>query len=95
MKKEEIEVIKRRCEAATPGKWEIDDHRYDAKTGGKWERAGCFIEAIALEGYASGEWYLSEADAEFIAAARQDVPALVAEVEKLRGALIQSRERYR
>lgn len=75
MTNEQLNEIKVRAGAATNGPWRV-------------ERSNCgslhpkFIttDSIILDGFRP--W--SDADAEFIAHSRQDVPALVAEVERLR-----------
>jgi hypothetical protein len=86
MKREELEAIKRRAEAATPGEWKQahpwgppDEHGYVSMPG---IFAGETSVVFGTKGYADISF--KEADAEFIAASRQDVPALVVEVEKLR-----------
>jgi hypothetical protein len=84
---EELAAIKERLAAATPGPW---DAVWEVCYG--WE-----VRAAAAErpGYESGSlaavWkrdrgdsdLLAQPDAEFIAHAREDVPALVAEIERL------------
>ena len=66
-----LDEIKKRCEAATPGPW---NKRYEKK-----------LYEIYLD--ADSEYNLGLVDkkdnADFIAHARQDVPALIAEVERL------------
>jgi hypothetical protein len=85
----DIEAIKARAEAATPGpwnavrqwspkpdRWNVNGYRYGPpahRTGLTWGEAGG--ERIAET---------SEANARFISHARSDVPALVAEVARLR-----------
>jgi hypothetical protein len=82
MKKEELKAIKRRCEAATWGAWEVtpcgdEPHvLYDIYNSSMPITSDCI-----------------QCDAEFIAHARTDVPQLVAEVERLR-ALISELEPY-
>ena len=72
----------------TPGPWDaIDDD-------GPW-RVRCMHYADEEPGICSDHgktWPLIEEDAQFIAAARSAVPALVAEVEGLRGKLASIRE---
>lgn len=69
-----LEGIKRRCEAATPGTWErrqglYHDHQVAARRVGK--------NPIIVVGSTF------DRDAEFIAHARQDIPTLVREYERL------------
>lgn len=79
MTKEELAEIKRRCEAATPGTWTsyIEGRDHSAGTSfimtGSGESRG---EDIELSG-ATG------ADQDFIAHTRQDIPRLLAEIERL------------
>ena len=77
MKQEELQVIKERVAKATEGPW----HR---------------MFKVGIEIHAENEWapVISEdegvalySDADFIIHARQDVPELIAEVERLREAL--------
>ena len=85
MKREDIEAIKARCEAATEGPWILWDG---------WER-GSGISCVASLGR-EGDWqdrltptYDGKeiqgptADFEFIAHARQDIPSLIKRVEEL------------
>ena len=77
MKPEELEAIKQRCDAAnTRGPWEVSPCGDEPHA--EWDISSEYSEVAAgcLDG-----------DAEFIAHARTDVPALVAEVEKLKAAL--------
>ena len=72
-----LEQIKRRAEKATAGPWAVEGGQVMNETRGY---------AVCLIGdYAAGA--NDEADAAFIAAARSDVPALVARVEELEAAL--------
>lgn len=70
----DIEAIKAREQAATPGKWEYDYNNcvsmYDEK--GIHELDICECEDICTEN--------AEANGEFIARAREDIPALLAEL---------------
>lgn len=82
---EELQAIKARAEAATPGPWTNVD-----EDGEHWKSITA-IEggdplSVTMKIYDEGGHSL--ADAEFIAHARTDVPALVAEVERLRKALL-------
>lgn len=64
-----MEKIRKRWEATTPGKWELEVARY-------------------VSVYAPTEYkicsLLSEPDAEFIVNAREDIPWLLAELERLK-----------
>lgn len=85
----DLEAIKARAEAATPGPWDsrrsewADDPdlmTVDGEPAGDpwWVHHDGWIDADDTG------LFMSEADAAFIAHARTDVPALVAEVERLR-----------
>lgn len=84
MNKEQLDAIKGRVANATPGEWIIDnssdDRPYITDIWFDGEENG----HVEIHRYgASAESY----DAEFIAHARQDVPTLIAEVERLQKAL--------
>jgi len=87
MKQVELDIIKARCEAATPGPWTWHiggGHDWLGPEGGP---------AVLDDGSAAGEYQQVIAgdspDGEFIAHAREDIPMLVAEVERLRAEVIQ------
>jgi hypothetical protein len=87
----DLAPIKARAEAATPGPW--------LRRGVRW------IEAHPVATLSTGRklivhvnvadippgYHDRDANADFIAHSREDVPALVAEVEKLREALLDFR----
>lgn len=86
-----IEAIRQRTEAACPGPWQ----KYNGNEGTEYAP----LWAVANDAYHNppaneDEPWIAvdvhtgiEADAEFIAHARQDIPALIAEVERLRARL--------
>lgn len=80
-----LEAIRERCEAATEGPW-----KNDTNTPFSGDLVGIFVpsEKRYVGKWADQGWDEDDevryADAEFIAAARFDVPALVAECESLR-----------
>ena len=75
MSDEELQQILGRCEAATPGPWRSSVEGRDHESGDS------FIQTAGEDIYLSGA---SHADQDFIAAARQDVPQLIAELITLR-----------
>lgn len=80
----ELEAIADRAERAVPGPWASRVEGRDFTSGDS------FIATDAARHSAQGEIYLtgaSVADQDFIAAARADVPRLVAEVRRLRRSL--------
>jgi hypothetical protein len=78
MEAEQLDAIEERANAATPGPWlPYSEERWcGVVTGERGE------EVEVMVGQA-----VSEADAEFVAHAREDVPALVTEVRRLSGYL--------
>jgi hypothetical protein len=79
MNEKKIAEIEARANAATPGLWIVNNSRhveYSTQDSAK----GCQILEPWDEYYSPG-W---DTDAEFIANARQDIPALLSEVRRLR-----------
>jgi hypothetical protein len=73
----DLGALRELCEKATPGPWEARLDRYDpviVSAGSNWPHGDDEAHATAYV----------PADAVFIAAARSAVPALLAEVERLR-----------
>jgi hypothetical protein len=79
---EEFAAIKARCAAATPGPWRSYVEGRDHTSGSDFIMTG--------EGNSRGRDIelsgATKADQDFIAHARQDVPRLAAEIERLRRA---------
>jgi hypothetical protein len=82
----DLDAIRARCEVATDGPWTTEGEvaRIESGEPGAW---GDPVVDVVYLGHGASELHLSEEDAEFIAAARTDVPALIAEVERLRALL--------
>lgn len=87
----DLEAIRKRAEAATPGPWAIDPGSngqdllaYTANEGKAWT-VRAYIAGICWK----ENW---QANMHFIAASRTDVPALCDEVERLRADLASARE---
>lgn len=92
-----LEEIRKRVEAATPGPWEVEDYRCDGdwrSTGNVWARNKghyhpgtkvCEVNCHSMSSISDprdiGEF---EGNSAFIAHARDDIPFLLAEVERLR-----------
>ena len=85
MTRPDLDAIRARCDAATPGPWRVDGSTYDE---------GCneHLAPYGLEGpnerliWSSGGGEYSHPDmgtAQFIAHARADIPALLAYIEEL------------
>ena len=76
----ELEKIRRRCESATPGPWSSYVEGRDHTSGSNFimtrsgEKRGPDIELSGA----------TDADQDFIANARQDVPKLLEEIERLK-----------
>ena len=79
----DLEALKELCEKATPGPWGVR-HRHSGCSIADDERSGLSLELEGPE-YPDlrGQFALS-ADARLAAASRSAVPALIAEVERLR-----------
>jgi hypothetical protein len=80
---EELEEIRLRCEAATPGPWTSYIEGRDHSSGSNFIMTGSGRDRgndIELTGS-------TDADQDFIAHARQDIPILLAEVKRLRALL--------
>lgn len=89
MTPEELDAIEQRSNAATPGPWEYDDGGIDAVAGGS---VAYVSEHKSHHTFAvTGEWHSSK-DGLFIAAARTDVPALIAYIRELEQLLAAFRE---
>lgn len=73
MNAEQIEEIRKRAEAATAGPWGVEESRY----------SGSYNVGIVDWSSDFSACLCPKNDAEFIAHAREDVPALLAEVERL------------
>lgn len=73
----ELAAMKARCEAAGAGPW-------TSRVKGRDTDRGSYIETPGEEIFLAGA---SDADQDFIAAARRDVPLLIAEIERLRSLL--------
>jgi hypothetical protein len=76
---EEIEAIKARCEQATAGPWKSYIEKREKISGSD------FIQTAGEDFYLTGA---TEADQDFIAHARQDIPRLIAEIERLRAIVL-------
>jgi hypothetical protein len=82
---QDLEAIRKRAEVASPGKWTADDY-----TEGH-EHKGMHVESDATRGTMSAlASYVEPADAQFIAHARTDVPALLDEVHSLKHLLMRA-----
>lgn len=79
-----LDAIKARTTAATPGPWMWDGAIWQA-----WADGESVLCAVARAGLRVGQ-----EDAEFMAHARADIPALVAEVESLRAKIAAAEQDY-
>lgn len=72
----ELAEIRKRADSATPGPWKAYIEERDFQSGSSFiQTQGEDIELIGA----------TEADYDFIANARQDIPKLLDEIERLRG----------
>ena len=76
MTDEELDAIRKRCEAATPGPWYWWMSERPPFALGNDQDVNIGVEVAKIP------------DAEFVAAARADIPALLAEVDRLRAELV-------
>ena len=82
----DLDAIEARAKAATPGPWESHTNRND-DNGRAWGWVAPLRRTlVTIVTWNRGQNSNAEADARFIAHAREDVPALVAEVRRLREA---------
>jgi hypothetical protein len=79
----ELEQIRQRAEAASPGPWSYteDEYSWDLYDGNLPMELKIIKAPKESEEYA--EYWPERADADFIANARQDIPRLLTEVETL------------
>ena len=91
MTPERLAEIEARANAATQGPWEWHPYMGSGATLAKPNHP--FHELNILK--TTDDWPPVAADAEFIAAARNDVPALLAEVRRLQDAVERVRELHR
>ncbi len=99
MTEQELQAIEQRANGATAGPWKAEMGQvlyWSPRPTKAKPNAGYTHTLIRAEqtDYASGEFFavVDDTDATFIAHARTDVPALVAEVRRLR-ALVEALER--
>lgn len=90
----ELAELERLCEVATPGPWEWEAGMFTGAAGRPYN-----LQVRVASPWGEGElhphvllktvngWEPKDSDAAFIAAARTAVPALIAEVRRLRDAL--------
>lgn len=79
----DLEPIRARADAAAPGPWTTGDHASnECRIEGPWIPADRHWSLVIYD-----EGGHNAQDAAFIAHAREDVPALITEVERLRWAL--------
>lgn len=92
MTHEELQACRERAEAATPGPWEVS--RRDDVMGGfdYFVEAGPLCVAVAAEDARPTRGMGAKRDAAFIAAAREDVPRLLATVAALESDLFRVAE---
>ena len=80
---ERLAEIEARCNAATPGPWTLMPEMCGPDGQGVYEESGLGIICEVGDPYPRGDNHPQE-NMEFIAAARADVPDLLAEVRRLR-----------
>lgn len=88
----DLEGIKARETAATPGSWVIEDSEWSGRFDVASSASDLTPGAPFGPTYPGVAERLTEVDATFIAHARTDIPALLAEVDRLKWELIQARQ---
>ena len=84
MTQEQLDAIQERVDATTEGPWEQCGRGIDGGPSSITEVVTLDVECMGYCYGGTGLGVQNEAEAEFIDHARQDVPALLAEVERLR-----------
>lgn len=88
MTDDELAAIEARCEAATPGPWRHSGgYGYILGDFGTSYKVAQLGGTVANPGMIARDDSYLKADTAFIANARTDVPALIAEVKRLRAML--------
>ena len=82
MRRPNLATIRRRAEAATPGPWKTGDQFKSGTLGSAVAVLSGHLPPVELDPHRNGR-----ADAAFIAHARQDIPAMLAEIVRLQGVL--------
>lgn len=91
MTDDDLARIEALCEAATPGPWTVDK-KEDTEPNG-WTHRWHWIREVAYDGPSYNyniDGFARREDADFIAESRTAVPALVAEVRRLRAELAEA-----
>lgn len=78
--KPDLDAIRARCEAATPGPWRAVAYWYDGPMSDVMSPSG---EPFCCVSFEKPDAALEDATAQFIAAARTDIPALLAYIDEL------------
>lgn len=98
MNAEQLQAIKERAQYATEGPWQVvESEESGVQIGTTWEHGqlkSCVPVVTTACGVGNTTVYINHVDAEFIAHARQDVPSLIAEVERRQKHLALSRRCY-
>jgi hypothetical protein len=89
----ELQAIRARLNSASDGPWSVRriPNSYDSQAGDRYTHP-CVRGFRVPRRLYDLAWQQVEADAEFMASARQDIPNLVAEVEHVRSTLKECRE---
>lgn len=91
----DLDAIQKRCDAATPGEWvwngggvvivvPVPTKRQPHRTT-TWDVIGAYLSSDPDD--EGAEVWIADADRDFILASRTDIPALIAEVRRLRSLL--------
>lgn len=88
---EELDEMRARCDAATPGPWHTYQEELSKAAGIENNYAGHICGGCEYEGYFAGP------DADFVAHARTDLPRCIKEIQALKAvqdALTETCDRY-
>lgn len=86
-----LDDIRQRCEAAASGPWEVKTNAHRETSGEAWG----WIDGPFDNWCWSNKHHRSKANAEFVAAAREDIPYLLSLVDELTAEVEQLREGQR
>jgi hypothetical protein len=79
----DMDAIEARAKLATPGPWDVERRDYDNLHDCQGDRSRVVLSRDTFGGWETQTGLVPTADAEFIAHAREDVPALCARVREL------------
>ena len=91
MTRPDLDAIRARCDAATPGPWKAVAYWHDGPMSDVMSPSG---EPFCCVSFEKPDAALEDATAQFIAAARTDIPALLAYIDELERDLLNERATF-